>query len=262
MHVMQLRRQKWVGAAFIGPAVLAALALWGASGCTQPCKGMSCGQGDAGHGTHDGGLADGDTADAGADDTGAPDGGELDGGNVDGGELDGRDIDGGDLFGPCSAVAHDPVLGTARLASGFRLVGSVELAQAWATGVVPGARGPEVFAISSAGHVHALGAWPALDAPADANRIYDELVPADRARQLISTLGPEGSALTCWPVTARRRPETSMTSGWRCSTPPHLTPACSTWTRRGTSRSARWGRTSWWARAASARSPPPAASTH
>ena len=112
---------------------------------------------------------------------------------MDGGDLDARDMDSGDMFGPCSAVAHDPVLGTARLASGFRLVGSVELAQAWATGVVPGARGPEVFAISSAGHVHALGAWPALDAPADANRVYDALVPADRARQLIGTLGPEGS---------------------------------------------------------------------
>src|SRR6188768_882605 len=187
MHVMQLRRQKRVGAAVVGPAVLAALALWGASGCTQPCKGMSCGPGDAGHDAHDGGLADGDTGDA-AGDSGAPDGGDLDGG-----DIDGRDIDGGDLFGPCSAVAHDPVLGTARLASGFRLVGSVELAQAWATGVVPGARGPEVFAISSAGQVHALGAWPALDAPADGNRVYDALVPADRARQLIGTLGPAGS---------------------------------------------------------------------
>jgi hypothetical protein len=154
------------GASWVAAAVLAAVALCG-GGCTRPCEGaVDCAVTDAGH------------TDAGQSDAGEPDGGEP---------------DAGELSGPCSEVAHDPVLGTAQLAPGFRVVESAPLSENAATGVVLDARGSGVYALTGTGHVHRLGLWPELGPPTEGNHVFDAVLPADRARQLDVTWGLESS---------------------------------------------------------------------
>ncbi len=123
-------------------------------------------------------------------DGGLPDAGPFDGGG-DGGS-DGGVPDAGPL--DCDLRAHDPILGTAQVGAGYRLVDSAVLpGTAWVPVAVKdealpdGGRGLVVFGYSGAGTVHRLGVWPALFEPSAANGVFDAVAAEDRARQVIIT---------------------------------------------------------------------------
>lgn len=106
--------------------------------------------------------------------------------------TDGADAPDGAVLG-CDDVPHDPVLGTARLANGFRVVQSAVLpVTSWLPVAVvdeslDGGVVQVAYGYNGDGRVHRLGVFPNLSAPSAANLVFDAVSAADRARQVIIT---------------------------------------------------------------------------
>lgn len=134
------------------------------------------------------GLPDSNTPDtSGTPDSSSPDGADADARPTDGGDaLDGT-------VASCDEAPHDPVLGTARLANGFRVVQSAVLpVTSWLPVAVvdesvDGGVALVAYGYNGDGRVHRLGVFPNLSAPSASNLVFDAVAAADRARQVIIT---------------------------------------------------------------------------
>ncbi len=100
--------------------------------------------------------------------------------------------DGGALS--CDQLAHDPVLGTARLHPAYRVVDSAVLpVTSWLPVAVVDEVLPEagaglvVYGYAGDGRVHRLGVWPQLAAPDTANMAFDAVSSEDRMLQVSTT---------------------------------------------------------------------------
>ena len=112
----------------------------------------------------------------------------------DGGGDTGPDGGQGDGGRSCDVAPHDPVLGTAQLAPGFRLLDFAALpTTSWlpvaaVNALLPDAGlGLTVYGLAGDGRVHRLGLWPQLEAPSAANELFDAVAPEDRALQVLVT---------------------------------------------------------------------------
>jgi len=122
-----------------------------------------------------------DAGDAGPADARPPDAGTPDGGPPDAGSLS------------CDDAVYDPVLGTARLGAGYRIVDSAILPF---TSFVPVAAQHEllqsavpvlgIYGYAGNGTVHRLGTWPQLSSPAATNTVFDAIPTEDRALQFLT----------------------------------------------------------------------------
>jgi hypothetical protein len=124
---------------------------------------------------------DSNTADPDASDANVPDSSTPDGDGGDGGAVS------------CDDVTHDPVLGTAQLGAGYRVVDSAALpVTSWLPVAaveqpLDGGLGIVVYGYNGDGRVHRLGVWPDLAAPDAANVAFDAVSPAHRTSQVLIT---------------------------------------------------------------------------
>lgn len=148
----------------------------------------------------DGSPLDGDTADTPLTEV-HPDGNTYDtwSGEARPGDdaSDGRSVDSVARDGAplsCEEAVHDPLLGTAKLGSAFRVVDSAVLpVTSWLLialvdeAMAGGGIGQVVYGYAGDGRVHRLGVWPQLAAPDATNLAFDAVLPADRTLQIVTT---------------------------------------------------------------------------